>query len=206
MNLITSLRKKWKITLPVAAILVTALGLGIALSLGAFEGEAAPAPSPTATATPTPTVTEPVEAPEEDEAEEEEPEEEEDTPNLSIDWLNHMAYDPVWNPPDLGESFWQVVDPEHGYPETGGTRYILAHSCESRRCAGDLVIPLQEGDTFTLQGETYRVDDRFTTMKNDIASQPIWEHVEGRVVIVTCLIETSWQLSDKNEIVVASRI
>lgn len=115
-----------------------------------------------------------------------------------------MEYSPVWDPPDYGEAYWQIVDPDYGYPEHGGTRYILAHACESQTCAGDGVIRLGEGDIFTIQGETYRVEQRFTSMKNEIASQPIWEHVPGRVVIVTCLIETTWQLSDQNEIVVAS--
>lgn len=117
-----------------------------------------------------------------------------------------MEFTPVWNPPDHGEYFWQIVDPEAGYPKTGGTSYVLAHACESQGCAGDSLRTLEEGETLTYKGDLYVVESKTSVMKDEIAGLPIWEHERGSLVLVTCIIETSWQDSDKNDVFVASRV
>ena len=127
-------------------------------------------------------------------------------PTVVISDVLQMPYSEVWRPADEGENYWQIVDDAYGYPEDGGTDYLLAHSCENRACAGDDLLTLEPGETLTYQGELYSVDDRWTIMKTDIGAQDIWVHDPNRLVIVTCIIETTWQASDKNEIFTATRI
>lgn len=116
-----------------------------------------------------------------------------------------MAFSPVWDPPDHGESFWQIVDPEHGYPESGGTQYVLAHACAAGNCAGDDLRRLQEGDTLTYKGETYQVQDRRKVWKEEIAQQDIWFHDPDRIVLITCIIETPGVRAEQNDLLIATR-
>lgn len=189
------LRERWKITVPVSVVALTGIGLAIAWGVGAFDAPEEPVKIAE------PAVVEPVEEPEPEPEPEEAPEE---APQVSVDSVNHMPYSEVWNPPDQGEGFWQVVDPDHGYYEEGGTKYVLAHACEVQVCAGDEFLKLSEGDSFEYLSETYRIDNKYSIHKDEIADQPIWDNVPGRVVIVTCIIDGRWQDSDHNEIFVAS--
>lgn len=179
-----------------AGSLVLVAALVAALS-GVFTPEPEPAPpveKPAAVVTPEPTP-EP----------EPEPEPAPD-PTVVINDVLQMPYSDVWRPADEGQNYWQIVDDGYGYPADGGTDYLLAHSCENRACAGDDLLTLDPGETLTYQGELYSVDDRWTIMKTDIGAQDIWKHDPNRIVIVTCIIETTWQASDKNEIFVATRV
>lgn len=176
-----------------AVVLLAAAGWGTAAALGAFDAPPE-APSPVVAAEPRP---EPEPAPEPEPPAE---------PVLDIPSVQHMPYSPVWNPPDEGQYVWQIVDPDYGYPETGGTRYILAHACESQSCAGDSFRALEAGDTLTFLGETFRVDEKREIMKDDIAAQDIWHHDPNRLVIITCIIETTWDQSDKNDLIIATRV
>lgn len=179
----------------VAAVLIAALN-------GAFAGEPEPEPTPE----PAPVVTpEPTPTPEPEPEPEPEPVVYPD-PTVSITDVQQMAYSPVWRPPDVGESYWQIVDPDYGYPADGGTDFLLAHSCENKACAGDALRTLNVGDTLTYQDHLYEVQDKRSIMKDDIAAQDIWEHDPNRLVIVTCIIETTWELSDKNEIFIATLV
>lgn len=190
--------KRWLWVTAVIAGLAP-VGVGVAALFGAFVTESEPpassptqltSPAPTSNPTPTPTLT-PTPAPD---------------PAVNIESVEHMPYSEVWNPPDEGEHFWQIVDPENGYPETGGTPFVLAHACENQQCAGDEIGKLTAGDTFTFLGETYEVDDSRSIMKKEIQDQDIWYHDPNRIVVITCIIETTWQESDKNHLVLASRI
>lgn len=125
--------------------------------------------------------------------------------NVAISELRQMKYSPVWNPPDMGEAFWQIVDPEYGYPEEDGTKYIVAHACEARNCAGDMLLGLNSGDQFSFFDNTYTVVEKFEAAKDEIALQPIWgPHDANKIVFVTCIIDENWWDSDHNEIIVAT--
>lgn len=57
------------------------------------------------------------------------------------------------------------------------------------------------------QGNDYfRVDEKREIMKDDIAAQDIWHHDPDRLVIITCIIETTWDQSDKNDLIIATRV
>lgn len=145
----------------------------------------APTQSPTPTPTPTPSYPAPI---------------------LDVPEVKEMPYSPVWRPADEGQYFWQIVDPAYGYPKEGGTKYLLAHACDNRECAGDEFRRLEAGDTLTYDGAVYQVKDKWQIMKTDIAAQPIWTHKPGRLVIITCIIETTWEFSDKNDVFIAERV
>ncbi|RLV55013.1 hypothetical protein D9V41_13015 [Aeromicrobium phragmitis] len=131
---------------------------------------------------------------------------EEPAPAVNIETTETMPYSPVWNPPDQGENFWQVVDPENGYPEDGGTDFILAHACEDHGCAGDQIRALQTGDDFTYRGETYRVEEKIEIPKTEIADQDIWVHDPDRVVVITCILDAATGEYHENDIIVANRL
>lgn len=165
--------------------------------------------SPEPNAEPAPVVTPSIEVTPEPEPEPEPDSEPEPTPGppvVDIASTQKMPYSPVWNPPDTGEYFWQIVDEGHGYPEDDGTDFLLAHACETQECAGDEVRKLQVDDSLTYLGETYVVERKITTMKNEIGDQDIWTHDPNRIVIITCIIETTWDQSDKNDIIVATKV
>jgi len=175
------------------------VGVIVAAATGVFGGAqeeplakpaatATPKPTPSATPTPTP---EPAPLPD---------------PVIDIPSVQQMPYSEVWNPPDEGQYVWQIVDPAFGYPETGGTRYILAHACEDQSCAGDSFRTLHEGDTLTFLGEKFQVQESREIMKVDIASQDIWTHDPNKLVIITCIIDTTWDQSDRNDIIIATRV
>lgn len=177
---------------------VAAIAVVIALVSGVFAGapeEPAPAPKkvavePTPEPAPVPTP-EPVVYPE---------------ATIDITGVLPMPYTEVWRPPDEGQNIWQIVDEEYGYVADGGTDFILAHTCENQACAGDGFRLLEEGSTFTYQGSLYQVEKKWQIMKVDIPEQDIWSHDPNRVVIITCIIETTWQASDKNEIFIATKV
>lgn len=185
--------RRWSWMAAAGAIAVAALGIGIAAALGAFAPVAEPsAAAPAHSTTPAPTMT-PAPTPR--------------TPlTVDIPSVQQMPYSEVWNPPDGGEYFWQIVDPANGYPETGGTSYVLAHACENQSCAGDQLRSLEAGDTITYLGQSYLVEESREIMKTDIAAQDIWYHDPNRLVVITCIIETTWDQSDKNDVLIATRI
>lgn len=186
-----------------AGVAVLAIaGVLTASLMGAFAApkqEEAPRerPSQTQTTTPPPTTTTPAPTSEAPPL---------PAPAVNISQVSQMAYSPVWRPPDEGQGFWQIVDPAYGYPATGGTRFVLAHACDNRACAGDEVRKLKQGDTLTFLGDKYVVRETRDIMKDDIAAQDIWTHKPGRLVVITCIIETTWEFSDKNNIVIAERV
>lgn len=185
-------RHRWLWFAVVGAVLLAAFGAFIALSSSGGVGASAAGASdrgPVAEATGR-TAPEPRSEPE---------------PVVTIASTETMAYSPVWNPPDKGDAFWQIVDPEKGYPEDGGTDFIIAHACENRSCTGDEVRLLEQGDTLDYRGETYIVQQKREILKHEIADQDIWEHDPDRIVIITCIIETTWEESDKNDVIVATR-
>lgn len=124
--------------------------------------------------------------------------------DVAIDSVGHMPYSPTWDPPDQGDGWWQIVDPEYGYPENGGTDYVLAHACPSGACAGDAIRELEPGDTFTYLGQPYVVDSKLEIEKTEIADQDIWEHIPGRLVVITCIIDPATGESWQNDIIIAS--
>lgn len=195
-------RVRWLVGGSVGLVAVVAV-VGLALS-GVFSGadvpEAKPEPTKTVERSPKP-------APEPSPPETPAPENvEQPDPAVVVNEVIPMAYSPVWQPPDQGEAFWQIVDDSYGYPADGGTDFILAHACENRSCAGDQLRSLEAGDTLTYQGELYRIDSKWSIMKDEIAAQDIWVHDPNRLVFITCIIETTWELSDKNDILVATRV
>ncbi|KIP51401.1 hypothetical protein [Leucobacter komagatae] len=127
-------------------------------------------------------------------------------PVIEIGAVQYMPYTPVWDPPDEGENFWQVVDPENGYPEFGGTTYLLAHACYAGECVGDEARAMSVGEALQFRGDRYLVDEKLEINKSAIAEQAIWEHHEGRVVIITCIIDPHTGAIDENAILVASRV
>ncbi|MBM9463116.1 hypothetical protein JL108_06610 [Aeromicrobium sp. YIM 150415] len=126
-------------------------------------------------------------------------------PEVDIETVQTMPYSPVWNPPDAGENFWQVVDPENGYPEDGGTDYVLAHACEDQGCAGDEVRTLDAGDELTYRGEPYVVEEKLEIAKTEIADQDIWTHDPARLVVITCILDPETGEYHENDIIVATR-
>lgn len=167
-------------------VVLVAAGVFVAALAGVFDSSESDAPAPRASAQVAPRTP----APE---------------PAVDIATTKTMPYSPVWNPPDEGENFWQVVDPENGYPEDGGTDFILAHACEDQGCAGDQVRALQNGDDFTYRGETYRVQEKIEIPKTEIAEQDIWVHDPNRVVIITCILDPATGEYHENDIIVATR-
>ena len=170
-------------------------GLTTAALMGAFNEPsvaAAPEPTPTRTATPTPGPTPtPEPAP---------------VGEVNIETTQVMPYSEVWTPPDEGQNFWQIVDAANGYPEDGGTDYLLAHACVQGGCAGDGIRALAVGDNFLYRGAQYVVDQKLEINKSDIGAQPIWEHVPGRVVVITCILNRETGTFDENDIIVASPV
>lgn len=187
------LKRRWPWFAGGAAVLVLAGSLTAAGLMGAFdtveEVPVATAPvaevKPTPTPTPTPT---PEPAPKVD---------------VNIETTQFMPYTEVWNPPDTGENFWQLVDPANGYPEDGGTDFVLAHACENQGCAGDDVRTLNAGDGLTYRGTPYKVTEKLAILKTEIGNQNIWEHVPNRVVIITCILDPATMTYEKNEILIA---
>jgi hypothetical protein len=125
---------------------------------------------------------------------------------VSIDAAQFMAYSPVWNPPDQGEGYWQIVDPANGYPEDGGTDYVLAHSCDAGSCTGDQLKTLKVGDQLTYLGTPYLVQRTTDVAKTEIANQDIWVHDPNRLVLITCAIDTTSGGFDNNTIIIANRV
>ena len=188
-------RKRWPWFAAAGAVVLAGAGIGIAAALGAF----APAPEPVAerpatTAPASPAPTTPAPAPPREPL------------TTSIPSVQQMPYTEVWNPPDGGQYFWQIVDLANGYPQTGGTTYVLAHACENQSCAGDQLRSLEAGDTIDYLGQAYRVQESREILKTDIAAQDIWYHDPNRLVVITCVIETTWDQSDKNDIVIATKL
>ncbi len=184
-------KQRWPWLVGVGVAVLVVAGVVTAAALGVFEAEpeAAPEAKPIVEVAPEPA-----------------PEPEPLLPAVfDIPETQQMPYTDVWNPPDQGEYFWQVVDPAKGYPEDGGTDYVLAHACESQTCAGDELRKLVPGDHITYHGESYLVEEKLNIMKADIGAQDIWTHDPNRLVVITCIIEGSWRDSDKNEIVIATR-
>lgn len=194
-----SVRRSWPWFAAGGVVLLVAIGILVLPLTGWFDSDSAePVATPAATAEREPRPTrdiapapEPVTAP---------------APKIDIPETRQMPYTPVWNPPDQGEYFWQIVDPANGYPEDGGTDFILAHACENQQCAGDQFRLLEVGDTLTYKGELYQVEDAREIMKVDIAQQDVWHHDPNRLVIITCIIETTWDQSDKNDLIIATRV
>lgn len=200
-----ALRGRWPMW---AALGVVVVGLTVALIWAlTSDSEAVPATSPTTVAQPSPTPTpSPTPSPSATPSA---------TPSLSpspspashvtITETKSMAFSPVWDPPDHGENFWQIVDPDYGYPESGGTQYVLAHACAAGDCAGDEFRKLHEGDTLTYKGETYQVEDRWKVWKEEIAQQDIWYHDPDRIVLITCIIEVQGVRAVQNDIIIATK-
>ncbi|MGB3414687.1 MAG: hypothetical protein WBA28_08235 [Microbacteriaceae bacterium] len=123
---------------------------------------------------------------------------------MVISNVRAMPYSPIMRPNDNGEYFWQIVDPEAGYQAEGGTDFILAHACEGKQvCIGDELRLLSVGDVIEHKGDKYEITDKQIVMKDEIQKPNIWFHDDQRIVIITCVIEGSWQDSDKNEILIA---
>lgn len=195
MTFTETVKRRWPWIVAIVVV-AASIGLLIAAMLGAFS---APAP---VTEAPKPTITaEPESTPTPEPTEEPLP-----APTIDIPEVKPMPYSEVWTPPDEGESFWKVIDPAYGYPEAGGTEFVLAHACETRECAGDEVRRLEVGDTLTYLGQEYQVQDSREIMKVDIANQDIWVHDPNRLVIITCIIETTAEASDKNDIIIATKV
>ena len=123
--------------------------------------------------------------------------------DVVIEQTRTMPFTPVWNPPDSGQDFWQIVDPGEGYPEDGGTDYLLAHACRDGGCAGDEIRTLQPDDTFSYEGSDYVVDEKLQIDKTEIADQDIWEHEDGRLVVITCILDRATGEYRQNDIIVA---
>lgn len=191
------IRRHWKWLLPASVAIVLGLALVVYFALRP-EPQPAPEVAPVVTEQP---VAEPTTEPAPEPTQDPLPD-----PEVDIEDPKTMPFTPVWDPPDGGKYFWQVVDPEEGYPETGGTTYVLAHACESQDCAGDVLRDLDAGDTLTYQGHLYEVENTTPVDKDEIGSLPIWAHVEGQLVLFTCIIETTWDQVTKNEIIVANRV
>lgn len=173
---------------------------GVGVSIAAYLGMFAPAPVDVhGGASTTRLVSDGEVEPDDESSQEESPQ-----PVIEIPAAQTMPYTEVWDPPDGGEYFWQVVDPENGYPEIGGTSYLLAHACFSGLCAGDEALGLVTGDAFTYKGELYQVEEKLEVSKSQIGEQDIWEHRKGRLVIITCIIEPDTGEVNENAILVAS--
>lgn len=174
-----------------AVVVLAGASVGVAALMGAFA-----TPEPQAVAEP-PAVTAPAPKP--------------TTPppprqpiTVEIGAVEQMPYSEVWIPPDEGQYFWQVVDSANGYPETGGTTYVLAHACETRHCAGDEVRKLEVGDTVNYLGQAYTVQESREILKTTIAEQDVWYHDPNRLIVITCIIEgDTGELSKMNDIVIA---
>ncbi|MGJ9413169.1 hypothetical protein ACHAAC_10720 [Aeromicrobium sp. CF4.19] len=182
-----SRRRRWWVAggavfLVVAAVLVVVL-TGVLDSSSDEAAPPEPTPAPSTSASPTPT-----------------PESE-----VSIEETQTMPYTPVWNPPDAGDDFWQVVDADEGYPEDGGTDYILAHACRDRECAGDRIRDLEVEDSLDYRGEQYVVEEKLEILKTEIGEQDIWSHDPDRLVVITCILDPETGDYDENDIIVATR-
>lgn len=125
------------------------------------------------------------------------------TDTVDIGSTEEMLYDAIWNPPDDGEGFWQIVDEVNGYPEDGGTDYVIAHSCKSGDCAGDPVKKLAMGDIFKYRGIPFVVLTTMKTERNAIGGMDLWQHQPDRLILITCALDTGSGELDSNFIVIA---
>lgn len=191
-----ALARRWVWFASGGAVLLAAVGIWAAVASGILGG----GPAPHADPAPQPRAAEAAATPKPDSEPAAEP-----TPVIDIPATQFMPYTPVWDPPDEGQNFWQVVDPANGYPEFGGTTYLLAHACYAGGCVGDEARALVAGDALTFRGDRYTVGEKLEITKSEIGDQAIWEHEEGRLVIITCIIDPSTGAIDENAILVASK-
>lgn len=176
------------IAVGVALLLAGAAAVVLVLTSGSPD----PAPAPRASVE----VSAPAPTPSQTEAE----------TKVVIDDVRSMPFSDVLNPPDQGESFWQIVDPGKGYPQDGGTDYVLAHACKDRECVGDGIRGLEPEDTLTYRGESFVVREKLEINKSEIGNQDIWDHDPDRLVVITCILDEETGTFDENDILVAERV
>lgn len=97
----------------------------------------------------------------------------------------------TWEPPTW-TGVYQVVDEAHGFPATGGTAFYITHArspwSAERGEGNDWVDVLTTpGDIVLLDGTRFVIDAVISAAKTDIGAVPIWEHIEGRAVLITCV-------------------
>lgn len=114
----------------------------------------------------------------------------------------------TWEPPTWS-GVYRVVDEAHGYPATGGTRYFISHArspwSDGRSEGNDWVDTLTTpGAIVQLDSTRYAIDAVITAAKTDIGAVPIWEHIEGRAILITCV--PRWEGSAvENRIIILKR-
>jgi hypothetical protein len=192
-----TLKQHWKWFTAAGLVVLVAVAVGVAALLGVFTPKHDEAGQPHHVTTAESSEAEPDPAPA--------PVPEKKSTGVNIKNVGSMAYSPVWDPPDAGEGFWQIVDPDNGYPKDGGTDYVLAHSCHDRDCAGNQIRTLKSGDSLTFLGDKYVVENKLEVDKSQIADQNIWEHDPNRLVVITCVFEDGSSVAEDNDIVIAER-
>ena len=95
-------------------------------------------------------------------------------------------------PPDFVNVF-QVVDPEKGYYQSGGTVYLVAHFYAAGVGPNGQIAPGNEwetlvvGDVVTYNNTFYQVNRIGTPAQGDISNEPIWVNNPEDLVLITCL-------------------
>ena len=98
-----------------------------------------------------------------------------------------MTWSPRLEPADFVNIF-QLVDPEKGYYESGGTVYLISHSYAAGSGApGNEWETLVVGDVIIYNNMFYQVNRIGTPAQGDIASEPIWTNDPDNLVLLTCL-------------------
>lgn len=169
-------------------LLVAGLTLALLLTGCSAQPTAAPSPShspaafPTASVTPgavpTAAASEPAAAP---------PAE----PVLTVTMTGTVLWAAEWEPPALS-GIYRVVDEAHGFPQDDGTRFYISHArspwTAERSEGNDWVDTLTTpGGIVLLDGARYAVTEVITAAKTDIGAVGIWEHADGRAVLITCV-------------------
>ena len=120
-----------------------------------------------------------------------------DAPVLSYALTSGIADPPTWTDAYVVDGYGSPSDP------TSGTSYVLVHSGYRGQALGDLLTDttageshLDPGDLFYVDGTAFEVVSEARYAKNDVeATDPagvplvpeVWEDMDGRLVLMTCL-------------------
>lgn len=131
-------------------------------------------------------------------------------PTLGFDvpLLTMAVVDGAVNPPTFTDAY---VVTGYGTPAGKGTTYVAMHSCR-KSCAGDPLIDVASGssrvsvgDVVFIDGVPYMVSQVRMVEKVELTAQSdLWQSVDGRAVIFTCLQRPHGKSLD-NVVIIAER-
>lgn len=193
-----------KLTLAAATALIASGAAGLVVN-ATLQGEPTPAgpsavaeavgPSPSPDPAPTPSVTPTLVTESPADVVE---------PVLDITVTDTMPFTPTLEPATY-EGVYRIVDEDAGYStDLGSTTYLLTHARTPWRghSPGNDWLEVAEADRVTVDGRIYLASTVMDVAKGAIGDAPIWEHVRGRVVLITCVPRIDGDTATQNRIII----